>query len=110
MADDLRAAAKNGVPFSRVDGTGDDPTGECSFVGIVEKSPDTKGGYFSWCKQVWFSSQTDAWGNRIRFRCPGVVHRRGWDLYSVGPDGIDEGGGGDDILVGEDVATVSSSR
>jgi hypothetical protein len=52
----------------------------------------------------------DAWGHAIKFRFPGRVHRHGWDLYSVGPNGIDEQGGGDDILVGEDVADVGSAK
>jgi hypothetical protein len=50
----------------------------------------------------------DPWGHVLVYECPGPVHFRGWDLYSVGPNGIDEHGGGDDILVGEDVADVSS--
>jgi hypothetical protein len=52
----------------------------------------------------------DAWNHLVRYRCPGPVHRNGWDLYSLGPNGIDDRGGGDDILVGEDVAPVVSGR
>jgi hypothetical protein len=54
------------------------------------------------------SALRDAWGNRILYREPGHIHTRGWDLYSVGPNGIDEFGWGDDILEGEDVADVMS--
>ena len=50
----------------------------------------------------------DAWGNPIIFRRPGFVHPKGFDLYSVGPNGIDEHGAGDDIVVGDDVAPVAS--
>jgi hypothetical protein len=50
----------------------------------------------------------DGWNRALIFRFPGPVHRHGWDLYSVGPNGIDEQGGGDDILIGEDVAAVTS--
>jgi hypothetical protein len=50
----------------------------------------------------------DAWGHAILYRCPGPVHKRGWDIYSVGPDGIDDQGQGDDVLVGEDLAAVTS--
>ncbi|MEZ0230718.1 MAG: type II secretion system protein GspG [Planctomycetota bacterium] len=53
------------------------------------------------------TSECDAWGQPFVFRCPGLVHRTGWDLYSVGPDGIDERGGGDDLLVGEDGALIA---
>jgi hypothetical protein len=50
----------------------------------------------------------DGWGNRVIVRIPGSVHTHGWDLYSSGPNEIDEPGGRDDILVGEDVADVRS--
>jgi hypothetical protein len=52
----------------------------------------------------------DAWGRPIRTQIPGPVHRHGWDIWSCGPNGIDEQGGGDDILVGEDVADAGSGR
>jgi hypothetical protein len=52
----------------------------------------------------------DAWGHPIRYKHPGTVHKHGWDLYSVGPNGIDEQGGGDDILLGADVAPETSAR
>jgi hypothetical protein len=51
----------------------------------------------------------DAWGHPILYRCPGPVHARGWDLCSFGPNGLDEHGGGDDILLGDDVAPVAAS-
>jgi hypothetical protein len=44
----------------------------------------------------------DLWGHRLRWACPGVVHKKGWDLYSLGPNGEDEQGSGDDIVTGED--------
>ena len=50
----------------------------------------------------------DAWNRPILYRCPGPVHRHGWDLYSVGPNGLDEQGDGDDLVVGEDFAPVTS--
>ncbi len=52
----------------------------------------------------------DAWSHPLLYRCPGPVHKHGWDLWSVGPNGMDEKGQGDDILVGEDVADVTSTR
>ncbi len=51
----------------------------------------------------------DPWGNHYLYRCPGPVHRHGWDLYSLGPNGVDEQGQGDDIMVGEDVGAIGSS-
>ena len=54
----------------------------------------------------------DAWGNPIYYRCPGPIHKDGWDLISCGPNGVFENGGGDDIVVGEDLpgglAAISS--
>jgi hypothetical protein len=50
----------------------------------------------------------DGWGNPLRYRCPGPVHRNGWDLWSCGPNGKDDQGTFDDILIGEDIAAVST--
>jgi hypothetical protein len=52
----------------------------------------------------------DGWEHPVLFRCPGPVHKHGWDVWSCGPNGIDEHGGGDDILVGEDVPDEGSGR
>jgi hypothetical protein len=53
---------------------------------------------------------TDQWGHPIRLRVPGHVHAQGWDVWSCGPNGIDEQGQGDDILIGEDVAPVGTAQ
>jgi len=45
----------------------------------------------------------DAWGRAILVRIPGVQHSYGFDLYGTGPNGIDERGDGDDIILGEDI-------
>jgi hypothetical protein len=50
----------------------------------------------------------DPWARPIRYCAPGPVHKHGWDLWSCGPNGIDENGQGDDILIGEDVADVTT--
>jgi hypothetical protein len=39
----------------------------------------------------------DRWGRALVYRFPAADKDRIYDLYSVGPNGIDEGGGGDDI-------------
>jgi len=66
---------------------------------------------------VGFTSQEnkairDSWGNPIYYRCPGPIHKNGFDLISCGPNGVYEEGGGDDIVVGEDlpvgIAAISS--
>ncbi len=54
----------------------------------------------------------DVWGHPVYYRCPGPVHKNGWDLISCGPNGVFENGAGDDIVVGEDlpggIAAISS--
>ncbi len=45
----------------------------------------------------------DAWDHPIQYRCPGPIHKNGWDLISFGPNGISEDGKGDDVVVGEDL-------
>ena len=50
----------------------------------------------------------DGWGRPIRLLFPGPKHT--WDLWSFGPNGIDESGDGDDVLVGEDVAGATSAH
>jgi hypothetical protein len=39
----------------------------------------------------------DPWGRPLRYRAPGESHRDSYDLYSTGPNGLDERGGGDDL-------------
>jgi hypothetical protein len=55
-------------------------------------------------------SAFDLWGRPLIYRCPGPVHRHGWDLYSVGPSGVDDQGGDDDIVVGEERTRFPTSR
>jgi hypothetical protein len=81
----------------RADGSGADWTGMKALV-------DNKRHVIDFAEWV----VVDGWGNPIRYRCPGPIHKKGWDLWSCGPNGKDDQGTFDDILVGEDVATVSS--
>jgi hypothetical protein len=39
----------------------------------------------------------DGWGQPMRYRCPGKHNVGTFDLYSIGPNSVDEGGGNDDI-------------
>src|SRR5574341_2055289 len=39
----------------------------------------------------------DPWGNALHFRYPPTRNLNTYDLYSEGPDGIDQNGAGDDI-------------
>lgn len=57
----------------------------------------------------WIVSDVDAWGHSLRYRSPGRVYRTGWELYSVGANGTDEEGEGDDILVGDNCPVDSGS-
>jgi hypothetical protein len=44
----------------------------------------------------------DAWNHLVRYRCPGPVHPKGWDVYSLGPNGRDDHGDANDLVIGED--------
>lgn len=76
-------------PMPRADGSGSDWTGQRA---LGEKT-----------------LRVDGWGNPLRYRCPGPVHRDGWDLWSCGPNGKDDQGTFDDILIGADAAPISSA-
>lgn len=39
----------------------------------------------------------DPWGNPYRYRYPGTQNVGAYDIWSVGPNGVDENGEGDDI-------------
>ncbi len=39
----------------------------------------------------------DAWGSPFWYRCPGTHNPQSYDLWSAGPNGVNELGGGDDI-------------
>ncbi len=65
-------------------------------------------GYFAAVLAILKLPGLDAWGRPLHFACPGPIHRHGWDLWSCGPDGKDDQGTFDDILVGEDVAPETS--
>jgi hypothetical protein len=55
------------------------------------------------------SPVVDGWGHSFILASPGPVHKHGWDVYSLGPTGIDDpAGGGGDLLVGEDTAPRTS--
>lgn len=56
-----------------------------------------------------FRDDLDGWSNALRYARPGPIHPNGWDVWSAGPNGIDERGKGDDVLTGEDVAPIRSS-
>jgi hypothetical protein len=109
--------------WPRADGSGDDNSGMKALGRVYElKLLVTHAGYVGSLdteNHGWRFSHTlkgqnptepvDAWGRTLVYRCPGPVHHQGWDLYSFGPDGIDDRGEGDDILVGEDVASIESA-
>lgn len=40
----------------------------------------------------------DVWGNALQYRCPARSNEAPFELYSVGPNGIDEEGIGDDVV------------
>jgi Type II secretion system (T2SS), protein G len=78
----------DGKPLPRADGSGADWTGQhaLGLATIVE----------------------DGWGNPILYRCPGLVHKRGYDFVSCGPNGRFDQGTFDDLVVGGDIAFQTS--
>ena len=73
--------------------------------GSFSRLPGTEPGD-QWIGSNEFLNGDDGWRRPVRYRCPGPVHANGWDLYSFGPNGIDDGGRGDDILIGDDIGGV----
>ncbi len=45
----------------------------------------------------YFGNFFDMWGNKFNYRYPASISKSAFDIYSNGPNGIDENGGGDDI-------------
>jgi hypothetical protein len=93
------------MPYSR--NVRDDPTGQASLAHFyLELHVPADDGEI---KVTWPDGDEltpkafDAWGHPLYYCCPGRVHRHGWDLYSAGPNGVDEQGMGDDIVVGFDM-------
>jgi hypothetical protein len=87
----LRAVFGDRPP--KADGSGADWTGMKTLTAGSEK--------FEW-------ELLDGWGNPIRYRCPGPIHKHGWDIWSCGPNGKDDQGTFDDLVVSGDVSPVGS--
>ena len=84
------AVRVRGRPAPRADGSGADWTGQGA-LGLAAPA-------------------VDGWGNPLRYRAPGPVHRAGWDLWSCGPNGKDDEGTWDDVLVSGDGIASPASR
>jgi hypothetical protein len=89
---------------------------KCLRVTFGDRPPQADGSGADWSgmKTLTAGSEkfewelVDGWGNPIRYRRPGPIHRHGWDLWSCGPNGKDDQGTFDDIIIGEDVAFEGS--
>jgi general secretion pathway protein G len=46
--------------------------------------------------QLYKELPKDPWQNPYIYRCPGIKHPESYDLYSAGPNRIDDNGAGDD--------------
>jgi hypothetical protein len=72
------------------------------------RSSDVRALY-GWVKRValvfeddWKEGRpVDAWGQVLKYRFPSRRPEQFFELYSVGPNGIDEAGDGDDIRAGQ---------
>jgi hypothetical protein len=98
------------LPPPRATGGSGDPTGMIALheylMGghyLLNSEPGTAGSAF-----LNGDLSNDAWGRPIVYRCPGVVHKEGFDFYSFGPDGRDDEGRGDDLVEGMDLSAASS--
>ncbi len=81
-----------------------------SLIAVDPKTVDATPRQVSEKQAILEPFMRDAWGTPIRFQHPGPVHTKGWDVWSCGPNLIDEQGHGDDLLVGDDISTETSSR
>ncbi len=83
-----------------------------SRISVYLGPPANTSERYAWAHPLASKVVCDGWGHPIYYRCPGPVHKNGWDLISCGPNGVYEEGGGDDIVVGEDLpgglAAISS--
>jgi hypothetical protein len=64
------------------------------------RGEDWFGGEPAWPFDNVVGTLRDSWGRELVFRCPSRRKEAIFDLYSVGPNGIDEQGNGDDITCG----------
>jgi general secretion pathway protein G len=72
------------------------PTTEQGLQALVSQ-PDSDPRPVRWY-QLYKELPKDPWQNVYIYRCPGIKNPSGYDLYSAGPNRIDDNGGGDDDL------------
>lgn len=70
------------------------PTTEQGLQALVTQ-PDSDPKPTRWY-QLYKEMPKDPWQNTYIYRCPGLKHPESYDLYSAGPNRIDDGGNGDD--------------
>jgi general secretion pathway protein G len=70
------------------------PTTEQGLQALVAQ-PDSEPHPQRW-RQFYDKLPTDPWGSPYIYRCPGIKHPEKYDIYSAGPNRVDDNGGGDD--------------
>ena len=70
------------------------PTTEQSLQALVTQ-PESEPRPSRW-HQFYDRVPKDPWGTVYIYRCPGIKHPDKYDLYSAGPNRIDDNGTGDD--------------
>src|SRR3984893_11965944 len=70
------------------------PTTEQGLQALVVQ-PDTDPRPTRWYL-LFKETPKDPWHNNYIYRCPGIKNPNGYDLYSAGPNRIDDNGTGDD--------------
>lgn len=89
--------------FNNVDGSlaayqlnvGQLPTSEQGLMALRQAPTGLPSG--AWRGPYSKDDPVDPWGNPYRYRYPGTHNIGGYDIWSVGPNGVDENGEGDDI-------------
>ena len=62
------------------------PTSQEGFEALIEAPLGTES---KWNGPYIVRVPTDPWGNGYRYRCPGLMNPEGYDLWSLGPDGVE---------------------
>jgi general secretion pathway protein G len=70
------------------------PTTEQGLQALVIQ-PSTEPGPSRW-RQFFKEAPRDPWDSPYVYRCPGIKHPDKYDLYSAGPNRVDDNGAGDD--------------
>ncbi|MDD5136191.1 MAG: type II secretion system major pseudopilin GspG [Candidatus Omnitrophica bacterium] len=90
---DISANIATALKLYQLD-NGNFPTTEQGLAALLEK-PSSEPVPRGWNSPYLEKQPVDPWGNVYRYKCPGTNNKTGYDLYSIGKDGVE--GTDDDI-------------